>query len=182
MPESHGMNRHTLAERIATVARLSGEFRLRSGQMASSYFDKYQFESDPELLAAVTHHLAELVPTDTVLLAGLELGGVPIATALSLDTGIPVVFVRKEAKKYGTARLAEGPSISGKKLLVIEDVVTTGGQIVRSIGDLRDRGAAVTHAACVVDRQQGGRSTLESIDVELDALFLSTDLSTGEGN
>lgn len=174
------MNRRTLARKIAAVAGLSGEFRLRSGVTASTYFDKYQFESDPELLAAVTHHMAELVPSDTELLAGLELGGVPIATALSLNTGIPVVFVRKKAKEYGTARLAEGPSISGKRLLVIEDVVTTGGQIVRSIGDLRDRGAAVTHAVCVIDRQQGGRSALEAIDVELDALFLRSDLPIGE--
>lgn len=170
-----------LAKRIATVARLSGEFRLRSGQMASTYFDKYQFESDPKLLAAVAHHLAELVPTDTELLAGLELGGVPIATALSLNTGLPVVFVRKEAKEYGTAKLAEGPSISGKKLLVVEDVVTTGGQIVRSIEHLRERGAAVTQAVCVIDRQQGGCSALEAINVELDVLFLHSDLSIDEG-
>lgn len=175
------MNRRTLARKIAAVSGLSGEFRLRSGVTAATYFDKYQFESDPELLAAVTHHLAELVPSGTELLAGLELGGVPIATALSLDTGIPVVFVRKRAKEYGTARLAEGPSISGKRLLVIEDVVTTGGQIVRSIGDLRDRGAAVTHAVCVIDRQQGGGSALEAIDVELDALFLRSDLPIDEG-
>lgn len=175
MPKSQVMNRRVLAEKIATVAHLSGDFWLRSGQTTSTYFDKYQFESDPELLAAVAHHLAALVPTGTELLAGLELGGVPIATALSLNTGLPVVFVRKKAKEYGTAKLAEGAPISGKKLLVVEDVVTTGGQIVRSVEDLRDHSAVVTHAVCVIDREQGGAAALGASGVELKALFRASE-------
>ncbi len=172
-----GVNLQALSERISTVARLSGEFRLRSGMTASTYFDKYQFECDPELLGAVVQHMKDLIPADTGMLAGLELGGVPIATALSLSTGLPTVFVRKTAKEYGTARLAEGPSIVEKKLLVVEDVVTTGGQIVRSTEDLRERGGIVTHAVCVIDREQGGPAALEAIGVELRALFLDSDLT-----
>ena len=97
-----------------------------------------------------------LIPADTELLAGLELGGVPVATALSLATGIPAVFVRKQAKAYGTAKLAEGPTVDARRLLVVEDVVTSGGQIVESVGQLRALGATITTAVCVIDRQQGG--------------------------
>ena len=165
------MDLNALASRISDVAQLSGSFRLRSGQAASTYFDKYQFESDPHLLRAVADAMAGMIPEDTQLLAGLELGGVPVATALSLVSGIPVVFVRKTAKEYGTAKLAEGPDIRGRRLLVIEDVVTTGGQVVLSTQDLRERGAIVTTAVCVIDRQQGGAEALAEIDVALSPLF-----------
>ncbi|MBK5221632.1 MAG: orotate phosphoribosyltransferase [Acidimicrobiia bacterium] len=130
----------TLAFAIDGSARISGRFTLRSGAVATEYFDKYRFESDPGLLSRVAAALGPLVPAGTELLAGLELGGVPIATALSLHTGIPAVFVRKEAKRYGTERLAEGADIDGRQLLVVEDVVTSGGQIAMSVGDLRERG------------------------------------------
>lgn len=119
-----------LARRLAALCRLSGEFTLRSGQKTTTYFDKYQFEADPETLRMVASQMAPLVPADTEVLGGLELGGVPVATALSLATGIPVAFVRKEAKVYGTARLAEGCEIAGRRLLVVEDVITTGGQLL----------------------------------------------------
>lgn len=158
------------------MAQLNGEFLLRSGLTATTYFDKYQFESDPELLAAVAEQMAPLLPADTEILAGLELGGVPIATALSLHTGLPAVFVRKKAKEYGTAKLAEGPAIAAKRLTVIEDVITTGGQVVLSTQDLRDRGAVVSTTLCVIDRQQGGTEGLAEIDVELRSVFTKTEL------
>jgi len=100
--------------------------------MSSKYFDKFLFESDPVLLDAVAAHLVELLPPPTEVLAGLELGGVPVATALSLRTGLPVAFVRKAAKTYGTAKLAEGIDLAGRRVVVIEDVVTTGGQVPSS--------------------------------------------------
>lgn len=163
--------------RLSEVGRLSGRFRLRSGQIASVYFDKYQFESDPRLLAAVAEAMVNLVPDDIDLLAGLELGGVPVATALSLASGLPVVFVRKAAKEYGAAKLAEGPSISGKRLLVIEDVVTTGGQVVSSTQALRERGALVSAAACVIDREEGGGAALAEIGVALAPLFRQSEIA-----
>ena len=83
------------------MSRLTGTFKLRSGQVSNQYFDKYLFESNPALLE-IAKQLKELIPPETEVLAGLEMGGIPVATALSLQTGIPVVFVRKEAKKYGT--------------------------------------------------------------------------------
>ena len=92
--------------------RLSGSFKLRSGQAASSYFDKYQFEASPSLLEGTSDDRS-LIPQGTEVLAGLELGGVPIATAPSLETGIPAAFVRESAKQYGTYRLAEGVAVEG---------------------------------------------------------------------
>ncbi|MBV8691392.1 MAG: orotate phosphoribosyltransferase, partial [Actinobacteria bacterium] len=97
------MDRETLANHIFAVAHLTGEFTLRSGATSTEYFDKYLFESDPLLLEAIAESMAPLVPDDTQVLAGLELGGVPLAVALSRATGIPTAFVRKEAKAYGTA-------------------------------------------------------------------------------
>src|SRR5690606_30706921 len=108
-----------------------------------------------ELLAAVAVLAGEMIPERTEILAGLELGGVPVATALSLHTGLPAAFVRKEAKEYGTAKLAEGTTVEGRRVLVVEDVITTGGQVVASVGDLRDRGAEVIGVLCVIDRSGG---------------------------
>jgi orotate phosphoribosyltransferase len=142
-----------LARRVQEACYLSGHFVLRSGQETDFYFDKYQFEADPLLLRAVAELAAPLVPPGTDVLAGLELGGVPISTALSLLTGLPQVLVRKQAKTYGTARLSEGPDVAGRHLLVVEDVITTGGQVVSSTDELRARGAEVTTVLCVIDRR-----------------------------
>lgn len=105
----------TLAQDIDACFRLNGAFTLRSGQVSQQYFGKYLFESDPALLARVVGQLVALVPDDTELLGGLELGGIPIVTVLSARTGRPALFVRKQAKAYGTAKLAEGPEISGRR-------------------------------------------------------------------
>ena len=162
------MERRLLANRLKAACGLTGHFVLRSGEVSDFYFDKYLFEAVPELLAAVAELAAPLVPEDTEILAGLELGGVPISTALSLRTGIPQVLVRKEAKTYGTAKLAEGPEISGRRLTVVEDVITTGGQVVLSTNELRSRGATVGTVLCVVDRRPaGGRSPDKLADAGL---------------
>ena len=144
-----------LARRVGEACRLTGTFTLRSGQVSDTYFDKYLFEADPSLLAAVAQAAVALIPPETEVLAGLELGGVPVATALSLATGLPAAFVRKEAKAYGTAKLAEGAAIEGRRVLIVEDVVTTGGQVVASAADLRARGASLVAALCVIDRSAG---------------------------
>ena len=172
------MTRTELAEVIRSRARLQGEFRLRSGLLATEYFDKYRFEGDPIVLRAIADGLASLIPESIELLAGLELGGVPLATALSLRTGLQAVFVRKQAKEYGTCRLAEGGDIAGRRLLVVEDVITTGGQVVTSCEQLRLLGAIVDHAVCVIDRESGGRERLRSAGVDLHALFAKRDLQT----
>ena len=122
--------------------------------------------------------LVPLVPADTDGLAGLELGGVPLATVLSAVTGLPTFFVRKQAKKYGTERICEGGDIKGRRLLIIEDVVTTGGQIVLSSQDLRAEGAEVTHALCVIDREAGGAQVVSGEGIELHSLFTMSELES----
>jgi orotate phosphoribosyltransferase len=174
------MDRDELAQAIYERAHLTGEFTLRSGVVSHEYFDKYLFEADPDMLRAIAEALAPLVPDGTDALAGLELGGVPIATMLSQVTGLPVVFVRKEAKTYGTCRLAEGGDIHGRRLTVVEDVVTSGGQVVTSCGDLRAEDAIVEAALCVIDREAGGPEALAKVGVELHALYTMTEL-TPEG-
>jgi orotate phosphoribosyltransferase len=170
------MNRNDLAISIVRAAHLTGQFHLRSGATSTEYFDKYRFESDPRLLRAIAQALAPLVPPGTEVLAGLELGGIPIAAALSLETGLPAAFVRKEAKSYGTCRLAEGIEITGRRLLVVEDVITSGGQVVKSTEQLRALGALVPSALCVIDRQAGSADTLATAQVTLSALFTKSQL------
>ena len=171
------MDRETLSNRIYAVAHLTGEFTLRSGATSTEYFDKYRFESDPLLLEAIAESMAPLVPDDTQVLAGLELGGVPLAVALSRATGLPTAFVRKEAKAYGTARLAEGAEVEGKRVTVVEDVVTSGGQVVMSCRDLVERGADISVVLCVIDREAGGPEAIAEAGPELRALFKMSELS-----
>lgn len=170
------MHRRELATRTTRTSRLEGDFQLRSGARSTDYFDKYRFESDPTLLRAIAEHLGRLIPAGIHALAGLELGGVPLATALSLHTGLPTLFVTKQAKAYGTCQLAEGGAIAGRRLLVIEDVVTSGGQLVESCLALRALGAEVDHALCVIDRQAGGVEALGAISVQLHPLFMANEI------
>ena len=166
-----------LAADLHAAAHLTGTFTLRSGATASEYFDKYRMESDPALLDRVATAMAPLVPARTQALAGLELGGVPLAVALSRLTGVPARFVRKEAKTYGTANLAEGGDVDGVALTVVEDVVTSGGQVLASVADLRARGAVVDTVVCVVDREAGGRQAMAADDLELRPLLTLADLT-----
>ena len=170
------MERRDLARAVFQRAHLTGEFRLRSGAIATEYFDKYRFESDPRLLRAIAEALAVLIPSEVEVLAGLELGGVPIATVLSQLTSLPAVFVRKEPKTYGTCRLAEGGEVERRRLLIVEDVATTGGQMIESAQRLRAAGAIVEHAIVVIDREQGARAKLAANQIELRALFSLAEL------
>lgn len=120
--------------------------------------------------------MAKLVPDTTEVVAGLELGGVPVATAISLVTGIPAAFVRKEAKTYGTAKLAEGAAVAGRQVLIIEDVITTGGQAAISAAQLRERGATVDTVLCVVDRSGANHSGLDALNLSVRSLFSSDEL------
>jgi orotate phosphoribosyltransferase len=170
------MNRTTLAKRIRDCAYLVGDFTLRSGKRSSFYWDKYRFESDPRLLAAITGELGKLVPNSFDKLAGLELGGIPLATALSLKTGKPCLYVRKAAKTYGTCNLIEGGFQPGEAVVVVEDVITSGGQVVTSVQELRALGLVVRDTLCVIDREQGGREALKEIDCSLASVFTLSEL------
>ena len=166
----------SLAARIYESAHLEGEFRLRSGVVSPEYFDKYRFESDPVMLREIAERMVDLLPPDVDAVAGLELGGVPIATALSQVSGIPALFVRKEPKTYGTCRLAEGGDVADRRLVLIEDVVTSAGQIIDSCHRLRQLGAVVAVAVSVIDREAGGQNNLAREAVELRALFTMSEL------
>jgi orotate phosphoribosyltransferase len=166
-----------LARRVRDVSRLTGEFVLRSGRIANEYFDKYQFEADPELLDQLAERMAVLIPDGIEVLAGLEMGGIAVVTALARHAKLPTAFIRKQAKQYGTARLAEGAEVAGRRVLVVEDVVTSGGQVVISTGELRKLGAHVDHALCVIDRQEGGSAALAADGITLRALLTREDLS-----
>jgi len=168
-----------LGRRIYASAHLTGEFVLRSGQVTGEYFDKYRFEADPVLLDAVAEAMVPLVPEGTEVLAGLEMGGIPVVTALGRHTGLPCAFVRKEAKAYGTRRLAEGAETAGKRVTIVEDVVTTGGQIVLSTRDLRALGAEITDALCVINRNPTTPAPLTEAGLTLHALLTSDDLIPG---
>ena len=170
------MELEELGRRIYATAHLTGEFVLRSGQTTSEYFDKYRFEADPVLLDAVAEAMVPLVPADTEVLAGLEMGGIPVVTALGRHTGLPCAFVRKQAKPYGTRRLAEGAETTGRRVTIVEDVVTTGGQIVLSTNDLRALGAHITDALCVINRNSTTPAPLTEAGLTLTALLTPEDL------
>lgn len=171
------MQANELAAEIFKVAHLRGEFKLRSGLTSNEYFDKYRFEAQPRLLAAIAEAMKSLIPAGTKVLAGLEMGGIPVATALSLASQLPAVYVRKEAKTYGTCRVAEGlESLKGMRLCIIEDVITTGGQVILSAEDLRKEGAIVEDVLCVISRQQGGEEKLAQAGLKMRSLFTSADL------
>jgi orotate phosphoribosyltransferase len=167
----------SLARRIRERSHLTGEFRLRSGLLSDEYFDKYRFESDPALLREVAGEMVALLPADADAVAGLELGGIPLATMVSQLSGLPALFVRKEAKDYGTCRLAEGGEVDGCRLAVVEDVVTTGGQLLLSCSALRERGADVRAVLCVIDREAGGRENLAAEGLELRSVLTASSLA-----
>ena len=133
---------------------------MRSGQVSSEYFDKYLLESDPVLLRRVTDRMVTLVPPGTHALGGLELGGIPLAVMLSQASGIPALFVRKQAKRYGTCRIAEGGDPAGLTVVLVEDVITTGGAVIQAASVLRDLGANVSTVVCAIDRSEPGSNEL----------------------
>ena len=170
------MTRQELAAEIFNVSHLNGDFTLRSGIKSNEYFDKYRFEALPKLLSSIAKEMRLLIPKDAEILAGLEMGGIPIATALSLQTGLPCLFVRKKAKDYGTCQLAEGYEFNKKRVCIIEDVITTGGQVVESCQELRVRGAIIENVLCVIYRAGGKLEKLQKAGLQLSALFTMEEL------
>jgi orotate phosphoribosyltransferase len=175
------MTRQELADSIVAASRLTGVFRLRSGTTSNVYWDKYRFESRPELLAEIASAFQPLLPPAVSHLAGLELGGVPLATALSLRTGLPCLFVRKAAKSYGTMAIVEGEFRPGDRAVMIEDVVTSGGQVCEAIGEMRKLGLVVEDALCVIDREQRGEANLAKLGCTLRSLFRQQELESLAG-
>jgi orotate phosphoribosyltransferase len=173
------VNDDALADALVEHAYLEGDFLLRSGKRSRYYLDKYRFETQPELLRPLGERLAALVrehDPEATRLAGPELGAVALAAAASLESGLPFVIVRKEAKEYGTAKRLEGPFEEGDCVCLVEDVVTSGGALLDSVEALRAAGLVVRTAVCVVDREEGGADALARHAVRLRPLFRAGEL------
>jgi orotate phosphoribosyltransferase len=165
-----------LGRDVVKASYLKGDFVLRSGRRSNRYFDKFLFETEPTLLKRLGQHLAELVPGETQRLAAPELGAVLLGGAVSMATGLPLVLVRKEPKGYGTAKQLEGRIEPGEKVTVIEDVVTTGGDSLRSVQVLREAGMDVIHLVVVLDRGEGGEENIRNAGIPYSPLFRIEDL------
>jgi len=168
-----------LATELVRHAYLEGDFLLRSGKRSRYYLDKYRFETRPELLRPIGERIAAIVrehAADAVRLAAPELGAVALAASASLESGLPFLIVRKQAKEYGTARRLEGPFEPGECVCLVEDVVTSGGALLESVEALREAELVVHTAVCVVDREEGGADALARHAVRLRPLFRATEL------
>ena len=160
-------------------AYLEGDFVLRSGKRSRYYLDKYRFETRPDILRALGERIAAEVAShapDAVRLAAPELGAVALAASASLESGLPFVIVRKEAKEYGTGNRLEGPYEAGECVCLVEDVVTSGGALLESVDVLRGAGLVVQTAVCIVDREEGGADALARRAVRLRPIFRAGEL------
>jgi len=168
----------SLVKRINDTSRLAGDFTLRSGKTSNIYFDKYQFQSNPQLLKEIVIEMQKYIPNDTEVLAGLEMGGIPLVTLLGQELDVPIAFIRKQAKTYGTCKYAEGTDLSGKKVVLIEDVVSSGGALLDAISKLHNDGITIQNAICVIDRQTGGAEALIEKGVILDSVITQSELDS----
>jgi len=171
------------AERLAALGRdlvaaayLEGDFALASGRRSKYYFDKYLFETKPELLSRLAELLADSVPPETDRLAGPELGAVALAAAVSLRTGLPFVIVKKQSKDYATRKTIEGELDAGDHIVVVEDILTTGAAAVRAADAVRDAGGTVLKILAVVDREEGAAESIAAAGYRYEPLFRRTDL------
>ena len=170
------MTREQLAKRIADVALLRGEFTLRSGRKSNFYLDKYRFVTQPDVLAELGRMFAAKIPAHVDRIAGPELGAVPLAAAASMACGKPFVLVRNQKKDYGTAKQVEGVLNPGDTVVIIEDIMTTGGQVIEAAKSLEALGARVDRILGVIDRLEGARENIESAGFVFESLFTTEDL------
>lgn len=170
------IDRTALAARIAEASLLRGQFTLRSGRTSTWYLDKYRFSTRPEILQELGVMFTERIPAGVNRLAGAELGGIPLVTAASMASGRPTVFIRNAKKEYGTAKRLEGILESGDRVLLIEDVATTGGQVMEAAKVIEAQGASVERIVAVIDRGEGARENIEGAGYDFEALFTAADL------
>lgn len=176
MPEITTLSRSEIARRIAETALLRGHFTLRSGRTSAYYLDKYLFSTQPDILAALGRMFAAQLPAGATRLAGAELGGIPLVTAASLASGLPCVFIRNQKKDYGTAKQLEGVVGAGDRVVIIEDVATTGGQVLEAAKVITASRAQVLKIIATIDRLEGAREHIEQAGYAFDALFTVRDL------
>ncbi|MBI1335474.1 MAG: orotate phosphoribosyltransferase [Phycisphaera sp.] len=169
-----------LIERIREAALLHGDFTLRSGRKSKYYLDKYLFETQPDILAALGERFARHVNAEVDRVAGAELGGIPLVAAVSMKTGKPSVLIRNQKKDYGTAKQLEGKLNKGDRVLIVEDIATTGGQVLEAAKVIQGAGATVVKIVAVIDRMEGARQNIESEGYVFDALLTKKELGIEE--
>jgi len=170
------MTRDDLAKRISDVALLRGEFTLRSGRKSNYYLDKYLFETQPDILKELGALFAQKVTTNIDRIAGAELGAVALAAVTAMACGKPFVIIRNQKKDYGTSKLVEGTLKPGDRVLIVEDVLTTGGQVLEAAKSLEAAGAKVERIVAVIDRLEGARANIERAGYAFESLFTTKDL------
>lgn len=169
------------AQTLKQAAYLEGDFTLRSGRKSKYYLDKYLFETQPDLLRELGRRFARYVHDGIDRIAGAELGAITLAAAAALETGKPFVIVRNSKKAgYGTGKLIEGRLNPGERVLLVEDIVTSGGQAIEAMQTLVAAGATVDKLVAVIDRQEGGREAIESAGFAFASLLTSADLGIGK--
>ena len=169
------MDTAQLASRIKDAAYLTGDFTLRSGKKSKYYLDKYLFETQPDILQELGKRFAAHAQ-DADVIAGAELGGVALAAAASIASGKPFLIVRNAKKDYGTSKMMEGKLPAKARVLVVEDIATTGGQVLEAAKVLTEAGATVTKIVCTIDRMEGARQNIEQAGYKFEALLTKTDL------
>lgn len=175
------MTRERLIARISDVALLRGDFTLRSGRKSSYYLDKYRFETQPDVLRELGRLFGEKVTAGVDRIAGPELGAVALAAAASMACGKPFFIVRNQKKGYGGDKLVEGILNAGETVLIVEDILTTGGQVLEAAKVIESAGAKVAGICGVIDRLEGARENIEKAGYRFDALFTTKDLGIEPG-
>ena len=170
------MTRDELICRVKETSYLEGDFTLRSGKKSKYYMDKYLFETCPDILKALGETFAKHVTDDVTLIAGAELGGVALAAATAIETGKKWIIVRNSKKDYGTSKMVEGVLKAGDVVLLVEDIATTGGQVLEATKIITEAGAAVKKIVCVIDRKQGARENIEAAGHVFDSIITKDDL------
>ena len=170
------MNKEELIELLKECKALQfGRFVLTSGIVSDYYIDIKKASTNPKILKKIAEAMVEYTEGYDVL-AGMELGAVPLVVALSLETGIPYVIVRKEKREHGTSKQIEGNDVEDKKVLIVEDVTTSGGSVVKTINILRRNKALVDEVIVVVDRESGTEEKLQNLDCSFIPLLSVSDI------
>jgi len=170
------VTREELIKRIKETAYLEGDFVLRSGRRSKYYLDKYLFETCPDILKALGAEFAKYVTDDVTLIAGAELGGVALAAAASMAANRNFCIIRNSKKGYGTGKMFEGLIKDGDVVLLVEDIATTGGQVLEAAKIINEAGAKVKKIVCVIDRQEGAKPNITAAGYEFDSILTKTDL------
>ena len=170
------MTRKELIKRIKETAYLEGDFVLRSGKRSKYYLDKYLFETCPDILKALGEEFAGRMTVDVTLIAGAELGGVALAASTAMATGKNWVIIRNSKKGYGTGKMVEGVLKEGDIVLLVEDIATTGGQVLEAAKIITEAGATVKKIVCVIDRKQGAGENITEAGYKFEAILTKDDL------